>query len=202
MDDKEKIKERKKVVSQPATVQKKSELKVLSESLFPKDMHGLLGSAIRNAASDMMYDIITNGAAIIADSIAGMLDPNGRYRDRKSRTITGRRDYTKSYRGGSTRDRDRSDENIRYARQRSIFDYSEIIFKNRGDAESVLFAMDDIIDQFGVVSVGDLYDISEVSTENHMVNKYGWSDIRDAKVIRVRKGYVIDLPKPMLLDID
>lgn len=194
----EKKKDLPKVVSSPGKIQKKSELKVLSESLFPKDMHGLLGSAIRNAASDMMYDIITNGASIIADSIAGMLDPNGRSHDRRGRVVSGRRDYTKYSRSSN----DRNKEEIRYARRRSIFDYDQIIFNNRGDAESVLFAMDDIIDQFGVVSVADLYDISEVSTDNHMVNKYGWSDIRDAKVIHVRKGYVIDLPKPMLLDND
>ena len=50
-------------------------------------------------------------------------------------------------------------------------------------------------DLYGVVSVGDLYDLAAVSTDNFAVNKYGWTDIAGCKAVRVRDGYILKLPK-------
>ena len=55
--------------------------------------------------------------------------------------------------------------------------------------------MNEIISQYGVVSIGDLYDLADVSTDNFTVNKYGWTDISGCKAIRVREGYILKLPK-------
>lgn len=77
-------------------------------------------------------------------------------------------------------------------------DYDEIVYANRGEAEAVLSTLQDALDQFGVVTVGDLYDVSEISTTNHAVNKYGWTDLRSAEPIRLRTGeYVLKLPKAL-----
>lgn len=57
-----------------------------------------------------------------------------------------------------------------------------------------------MLDQFSIVSVGDLYDMADISTDNYTVNKYGWKDIQSANVVRVRDGYIIKLPKPMPID--
>lgn len=84
---------------------------------------------------------------------------------------------------------------------RAAFDYGDIVFESRGDAEVVLSAMDEVIQQFGVVSVGDLYDLAEVTTTNYAVNKYGWTDIHNASVIgNPREGYTIKLPRALPLD--
>ena len=84
---------------------------------------------------------------------------------------------------------------------KNVFVYDNIVFENRGDAEAVLSAMEDMIDQFGVVSVGDFYDLSEITTTNYTVNKYGWHDIRNAQVVRYNDGtYSIKLPKAFPLD--
>ncbi len=80
---------------------------------------------------------------------------------------------------------------------RNPFDYDQIIFETRGDAETVLYAMDDILSTYPTVSVGDLYDLADISTDNYMVNKYGWTDISRAEVVRIKEGYVIKLPKAM-----
>lgn len=81
----------------------------------------------------------------------------------------------------------------------SALDYDNIIFNNRGDAEAVLTAMDDILDQFGVVSVGDLYELSDVTTPSYTVNKYGWYNIRSAEVVRCRDGYMLKLPRAVVI---
>lgn len=80
------------------------------------------------------------------------------------------------------------------------FDYDNIIFDNRGDAEAVLSAMQDIIDSYGTVSVGDLYELAGVSTTNYAVNKYGWTDIYRSDVRRVTGGYVLRLPRAIPLN--
>lgn len=81
----------------------------------------------------------------------------------------------------------------------SVLDYDNIIFSNRGDAEAVLSAMDDIIDSYGVVSVGDLYELSNVAIPSYTVNKYGWMNIRSAEVIRCRDGYMLKMPRATVL---
>ena len=88
-------------------------------------------------------------------------------------------------------------EDIPVTRSKSSFDYEDIIFSNRGDAEAVLCALEDIIEQYGVASVGDLYDLADVSTTNYMINKYGWTNLRSAQVIRSRDGYLLKLPKAL-----
>jgi hypothetical protein len=74
-------------------------------------------------------------------------------------------------------------------------DYDNIIFDNRGDAEAVLTSMEDILDQFGCVSVADLYDLADVAAPNYTVNNYGWTNLANAQVLRCRDGYIIKLPK-------
>ncbi len=77
------------------------------------------------------------------------------------------------------------------------FDYDEVVFESIRDAESVLFAMEDIIEQYGFVTVADFYDLANVTTNNYTTNKYGWDDIRSGKAVRVRDGYILKLPKPI-----
>ena len=101
-----------------------------------------------------------------------------------------------NYGSFSRRDGDRR-ESVRETASRNNFDYNDIIFDTRGDAESVLDSMNDVIDQYGVVSVGDLYDLSDVSIDNYMANKYGWTDLTRAEVVRVRDGYIIKLPRAL-----
>lgn len=99
-----------------------------------------------------------------------------------------------SYRSYYDKDNDRRKDSLS-TKVKSGFDYDEIIFENRGDAEKVLSAMDDVIAQYDVVSIGDLYDLAGVSTDNHAIHRYGWTNIRSAEVLRVRDGYIIKFPK-------
>ena len=62
------------------------------------------------------------------------------------------------------------------------------------EAEEVITKMDELIDTYGMVSVADLYDLVGKTSE-YTDNKYGWTNIRTAEVIRVRDGYMLKLPK-------
>ena len=53
--------------------------------------------------------------------------------------------------------------------------------------------------RFGEVTVADLYDLVGISSD-YTDRKYGWTDLATAKPIRVRGGYLLDLPRAKLLD--
>ena len=76
--------------------------------------------------------------------------------------------------------------------------YDDIVFDNRGEAETVLDQMFNIIADYGCCSVADLYALSGV-TGDYTDNKVGWTDIKKASVARARTGYVLKLPKPVTL---
>lgn len=192
-EQEEKKKEEKKltsVVIAGAKTKKKSEMAKLSDIFISEDIHNVksyvfldvLVPAIKKAISD----IVTNGIDMILYGDSGQSD--------RKRSGASKVSYGSYYR--SDRDRDRRES----VRARSGFDFDDIVFDNRGDAESVLTAMEDVIDQYGVVSVGDLYDLADVSTNNYAINKYGWTDLRSAEVVRTRDGYMIKLPRALPLN--
>ena len=56
------------------------------------------------------------------------------------------------------------------------------------------------MEAYGLVRVADFYDLVGV-TGNYTDNKYGWTNIRSAEIVRLRDGgYVIKLPRAMQID--
>ena len=99
-----------------------------------------------------------------------------------------------SYRAYYDRENNR-DHRSSAPRAKTGIDYDDILFDTRGDAEVVLNEMQNVIEQYGFVSVGNLYDLADVSTENYSLNKYGWTSLSSARVVPTRDGYVINLPR-------
>lgn len=84
----------------------------------------------------------------------------------------------------------------RYENARS---YDDIYLETRGEAEAVLDAMFGMLDEYGTVSVADLYDLVGI-TGNFTDCKYGWTDLRTATTQRTRDGlYVLKLPRAIAL---
>lgn len=84
-------------------------------------------------------------------------------------------------------------------RNRTRFDYDDIVFESRGEAEGVRQQMVEIIDRYGFVTVADMYEMADL-TSPYTSNKYGWTNIRNAEPVRVRDGYILKLPKAMPID--
>lgn len=80
------------------------------------------------------------------------------------------------------------------SRAQAQYSYDDIVFETRGDAEEVLYRMEELLERFDVVSVADLFDMAGISCQ-YTDNKYGWTDLRNAHVERVRDGYIISLPR-------
>lgn len=77
-----------------------------------------------------------------------------------------------------------------------VYSYDDIIIDSRGEAEAVLSQMNDLIDTYQTVSVADLYDLVGL-TGNYTDNKYGWTNLRTAEVVRVRDGFMLKLPRAL-----
>lgn len=75
----------------------------------------------------------------------------------------------------------------------------DIEFDSRSDALEVLANLKDLLDEYQVVSVMDVYSSSGLKTDPTQ-DKWGWYDLDDAEVIRTREGWVLNLPKPQRLD--
>ena len=177
-----------KVVKGKVKVKKKSkfaDLFISEDANNVKDYIFLdvLVPAIKKAISD----IVTDGIDIILYGGSG----NGR-----KRSSSGSISYT-SYSRFSDRfsDRDRRDD-----RRSSIgYRFNDIIFDDRREAKEVLERLDELIDNYGKATVADFYDLVDISG-NYTDNRYGWTSLRNADIVSVRDGWMIKLPKALVLD--
>lgn len=105
--------------------------------------------------------------------------------------------YTRYYKSDSRpshRDND-SDSDRR-------LDYKDILFYERSDAEEILSTLCDLIDKYGEASIGDLYDAAGITPDDNFTknSQYGWKNLSQATVRRVKEGYILDMPRPKFLD--
>lgn len=177
------VKKVERVINGSAHTKKKSEMKKFVDTFVQEDagniathiLMDVLAPAIKKALSDIVKDGID--MLLYGDTTRSRKGGNsshinyGRYyeEDREKRT------YSNGYRNG--------------------FDYDDIAFETRGDAEMVLDSMNEIIDQYQIVSVADLYDLAGVPSNNYTANKYGWTNIDGTKIVRVREDYFLRLPR-------
>ncbi len=89
-----------------------------------------------------------------------------------------------NYRSSSSMGRDnRRDEprNQMSHKARSSHDFDEVILPTRVEAEEVIDRLFDLVSQFEMASVSDLYELLGISA-NFTDQKYGWTDLRGAGV--------------------
>lgn len=181
--DKKKVE---KVVSGNVKVKKKNGVTKFADTFISEDIHNVksyvitdvLIPSIKRAISEM----VTNGIDMILYGSTG----------RRSKRSSADRVSYRNYYDRRDDDRYRDMDRVRT----SPYSFDDIVLDSRGEAEEVLARMDELIDQYGIVSVADLYDLVGVSG-NYTDNKYGWTNIRNAEPIRVRDGYMLRLPKAL-----
>ncbi|MBO5319059.1 MAG: hypothetical protein J6B01_04530 [Ruminococcus sp.] len=147
----------------------------------------VLVPAIKKAISDIVRD----GIDMVLYGESGRSRSGGRSRsdDRPS--------YRSYYDDRRNRDRDRDHDRDRGRGSR--FDYDDLIFDTRADAEFVKDGMLDDIERYGMVSVSTMYDLAGV-TAPYTAHSYGWMGLRYIEVKRVRDGFILQLPKAMPID--
>lgn len=182
-----------KVVKNNVQVRKKSEARKLADMIISEEASNVKSYVLLDVIIPTIKETVVD---IIKDSVE-MIFLGGTGRSNKKRSGSSSGSYV-SYRNYS--DRDRRDSYREEPRSRSHFDLDEILFETRADAEAALEQMQDILDQYKSVSVGDLYDMIDKSAP-YTANDYGWSSLRNAYTERVRGGgYRIKLPRPLPID--
>lgn len=78
---------------------------------------------------------------------------------------------------------------------RAKHDFDSIILENRAEAEEVIERLFDIVGRYEQATVADLYELVGIAS-THTDHKWGWTDLRGARVSRMRGNYYLDLPDP------
>lgn len=178
-----------------ATVRKKTGIARFVDSLISKDikdmktylMDEVVKPTIRNTISDSIGGVLN----IVQDSInTALYGENGA---RVNRKRSSNPSYMVPY------DRISTKTNNRNSNVDDPFHLDDLVFTSRGDAELVLRDMQEDIRRFGSVTVLTLFDLADQDAP-YTGRKYGWKNLNGVRVRSVHDGYIIDLPRPVLLD--
>lgn len=180
-----------KVVSGTAKTKKKSEIHKFTDIFLAEDAASVKSYIFSDVLVPAVKKLVTD---IVKDGVDMIFYGGTSYRDRGSNRFSAPYvSYNKMY--------DRKDER-RYSdsRARSGYNYDDVILDNRGDAEIVLHQLDELMESYRVVRVADLYDLVGIQ-HNYTDNNYGWTNIRNAGIERLRDGrYMIKMPRAIPLD--
>lgn len=173
------------VVKGTVKTKKKSELKKISDIFISDDVSNVKSYIVMDvlipAAKKAIFDVVTNGIDMILYGTTG--------HTKRSSNPASKVSYGSFF---------NNNRDPREPYRMEAYNYDEISFEYRSDAEAVLMQMDEMMSTYQIVSVADLYDLVG-KTCPYTANNYGWTDIRSAQVIRTREGYKIKLPKALPL---
>lgn len=193
----------KKVVTGKVITRKKGLGKKFAELFMGEgsDMNSVISYVIKDVlipdATSMLYNMLTGGLEMKFFGTSGG-------KSRRNSGGNGRKTYSTSYSDfskTSSRDRDRRDRDRDYEddRRSVASSYDDVVMITKGDAEEVLSNLADLVEDYGVASVADFYGFIGIPGK-FTDNKYGWDDLRGVKVVRVRDGYILNLPKTRIIN--
>lgn len=185
----QKKKEVKKVVKGKVQQKKKSELNKIANSIISEECRSIKEYAIYEVVVPVIKDTISQ---LIKGSIDmlfyGEVRGSGSS-SRRSGSNASRVSYSSYY---DDRRTDRRDD-----RRPTRYSYDDVTFDYREDANEVLDRMDEIVEQYGVVTVADLFDLVGMTGNGYTDQNYGWTSTRSAEVIRTRDGkFMIKIQRP------
>ena len=171
-------------------------VKKQKKSFGRKVMDTFLSEKIDEVGDYIRYYIIGPGVkTLIYDIITGAIsmsfwgDARGIDRGRSDGRGSARRQYDKIY-----DQRNRRDDRTRGSRP--AYEYDDIIFETRQDADRVLDRLYDVLERYGKVRVADLYEASGISPDgNYTVNYYGWYSLKGTEPYPTGEGWILDLPR-------
>jgi len=179
-----------KVVKSPAKT-KKNEVRKLADIFISEDVSSVKNYIFMDvlvpAIKKAIYDIVTNGI--------DMFLYGGTGKNKNSSSGGSKVSYRNYYEQKNSPGYRPQETN----RVHSGFEYEDVIFPSRGDAESAKQQMQDIVARYGLVTVNDLYEMAMLSAP-YTSQKYGWMDVSNVTVERVRDGYVLRLPRAVPID--
>lgn len=185
-----------KIIKTKATIRKKSPLVRFREVFFGDDARSVASYVAQDvllpAAKDMISDAVTQTVERI---LFGDSSPARRSTSRSSNAS-----YTPYHRASANYKKSNGTSDRRGdRRKRASHDFDDIEFDSRAEAEVVLDRLYDLVNDYDYATVSDLYDLVGIDAKFTDEN-YGWYDLRGSTIRRIRSGYILDLPKPEVLE--
>jgi len=192
----EKNKKIEKVIKGKILVKKKGFWKKLTDTFFGDDVDSVMSYVIYDilipVTKNTFSDVISGSVEMLLFGAA----KGGRRLERdRGRSFVSREPYTPYDRCRDNRGREPNRPRVV---NRHTFD--EVSFSVRRDAEAVLEQLVTLVDQYGIATVGDFYELVGMDSDNYTNGKYGWYNLSDAVIAPTRRGFVIGLPRVVLLD--
>lgn len=183
-----------KVITGDAITRKKPLGRRIAETFTGEDVHSVGGYVLFEVMLPALKTMISDAAS---QGVERMLFGDSRPASRiGSRSVNG---YTSYNRISQAPSMSGAGPRALSQRARATHDFREIILETRGQAEVVMERLGDLIAQYGVATVADLYELVGV-TGSFTDDKWGWPDLREAGIRRVRDGFLMMLPAPTALD--
>lgn len=177
-----------KVISGTAKVRKKTGARKVADAFISEDAANVKSYIVMDVIIPAIKDILAN---VVKDSIDMILFGGTNHRRNSSGRKTNA-EYVAYNRFSDRRDDRRYESRSTIA---SRYNFDDIILESKAEADEVLERMEEVLDTYGMVSVADLCDLIGISCE-HTDNKYGWTSLRNARVVRLRSNeYVLELPR-------
>lgn len=173
-----------KVVTGGTKIRKKSMLTKMANAFLPGDVDDVKRYVLR----DVLIPTIRRTISDVVDMLLGVNTTP------RSSSPAGTRVSYRSYYDARN---DRRESTA--LRPRSTpYSYDDVVLDRYDDAAEVLLRMRELVSRFDAVSVADLFEMTG-HAGNYTDNKYGWTDLSDARIERVSDGYIIRLPRPIVL---
>jgi hypothetical protein len=172
-----------------ATKKKKTLGQKFSDVFLCEDMATVKGYILNDVIipglKDAFEDIITSSISMMLHGSNG-----GRPNTRRGNTRSGSGTLYYQY---AKNNNQKSQPNRSGESARNHID--QVVFDSREEANQVLDCMVDYLMDYSTVSVADFYDFANVSSD-WTDQKWGWYDLREARVIKTRDGWELRLPRP------
>lgn len=188
-----KKKKMEKVVKGKVVQKKKGLGKRMAETFLEDDTQSvgeyILYDVLIPAAKSTLTDIVTGGIEML------LYGGDGRSSDRRPTSRDRGRTYV-SYNNMYSRDdrRDRTRE-----RNRNRHEFDDIFLDSKAEARDVLNNLMDLVEDYGRASVEDFYDLVGI-TSQYTDSRWGWTDLRNAYIENTRNGWIIRLPRTVVID--
>ena len=189
----------------PVKTRKRSEIRKLADVFVSDDVDSVKSYIVMDvlipAAKKTVSDIVGGVFEIIKNTVDIYLYGEDAVRKKSSNGY--KTSYGKYY--DKRDDRSRSPRDSK-PRSSSRFDYEDLLFDSRGDVESIISKMEDVIDAYDHISVATLYNDILDRSAPFTAENYGWMNIKTAHAERVwdyeerRYMYALRLPKALPLD--
>lgn len=154
----------------------------------------LVGSGSDSIGSYILYEVLLPAfKGMVKDAVTGGVEKllgesvgSSSRRDKERSSIS----YGKYF--------DRKDE--RRVSRRDRFGLNDIYFKDHEDAEEILDRMCERLEDYEELTVAEFFDMANIDGATWAHEKYGWTNLKRARLTHTRHGYAIILPEPEELE--